>query len=179
MLRAKTNLKKAQEQFIRSNAPTARPRATKTGALNNNIAEHHLRTSHIIDWDSATCSTYSTDYYQRITLKSWFTSLEQTALNRCTGNRDTLFIIHFTTHLCTHLHSRSHRAIYLLTVPLSIDQSNRSPGKGFWIFNWPRLDSEDCFRKGCRNFSHKQVFLRTPINQTIFFNQGTLGTHQV
>ena len=57
-----------------------------------------LRASHIIDWDSATCSTYSTDYYQRITLKSWFTSLEQTSLNRCTGNRDT-FIIHFTTHL--------------------------------------------------------------------------------
>ena len=30
-----------------------------------------------------TYSTCSTDYYQRITLKSWFTNLEQTALNRC------------------------------------------------------------------------------------------------
>ena len=41
-------------------------RATKKGDLNNNIAEHHLKTSHTIDWDSATCVTYSTDYYQRI-----------------------------------------------------------------------------------------------------------------
>ena len=36
-----------------------------------------------IDWDYATCLTYSTDYYERITLESWFTNLEQTALNRC------------------------------------------------------------------------------------------------
>ena len=82
----------------------------KKGDFNNNIAEHHLKTSHTIDWDSATCLTYSTDYYQRITLESWFTNLEQTALNRCqplpapynvysTGNSNTLFIIHFTTHL--------------------------------------------------------------------------------
>ena len=35
-----------------------------------------------IDWDSATCITYSTDYYQRLTLESWFTNLEQTPLNR-------------------------------------------------------------------------------------------------
>ena len=26
--------------------------------------------------------TYSTDYYQRLTLESWFTNLEQTPLNR-------------------------------------------------------------------------------------------------
>ena len=31
------------------------------------IAEHHLKTNHRIDWDSAECVTYSTDYYQRIT----------------------------------------------------------------------------------------------------------------
>ena len=35
-----------------------------------------------IDWGSATCITYSTDYYQRLTLESWFTNLEQTPLNR-------------------------------------------------------------------------------------------------
>ena len=29
-----------------------------------------------------TCITYSTDYYQRLTLESWFTNLEQTPLNR-------------------------------------------------------------------------------------------------
>ena len=28
------------------------------------------------------CITYSTDYYQRLTLKSWFTNLEQKPLNR-------------------------------------------------------------------------------------------------
>ena len=33
-------------------------------------------------WDSATSITYSTDYYQRLTLESWFTNLEQTPLNR-------------------------------------------------------------------------------------------------
>ena len=49
---------------------------------NNHIAEHHLKTKHEIDWDSATCITYSTDYYQRLTLESWFTNLEQTPLNR-------------------------------------------------------------------------------------------------
>ena len=36
-----------------------------------------------IDWDSAECVIYSTDYYQRLTLESWFTNLEQTPLNRC------------------------------------------------------------------------------------------------
>ena len=43
---------------------TEHKRATKKGNLNNNIAEHHLKTSHAIDWDSATCLTYITDYYQ-------------------------------------------------------------------------------------------------------------------
>jgi len=43
--------------------------ATKKGDLNNNIAEHHLKTNHGIDWDSATCLTYSTHYYKGITLK--------------------------------------------------------------------------------------------------------------
>jgi len=59
-------------------------RATKKGDLNNNnIAEHHLKSSHIIAWDSATCLTYITNYYQRITLQSWDTNLKQAALNRC------------------------------------------------------------------------------------------------
>ena len=46
-------------------------------------AEHHLQTNHRIDWDSAKCITYSTNYYQQLTLESWFTYLEQTTLNRC------------------------------------------------------------------------------------------------
>ena len=62
---------------------TEHKRATRNGDINNHIAEHHLKTNHRMDWDSAECVTYSTDYYQRITLESWFTNLEQTPLNRC------------------------------------------------------------------------------------------------
>ena len=62
---------------------TEHKRATRNGDINNHIAEHHLKTNHRIDWDSAECVTYSTDYYQRITLESWFTNLEKTPLNRC------------------------------------------------------------------------------------------------
>ena len=54
----------------------------RNGDVNNHIAEQHLQTKHQIDWDSATCITYSTDHYQRLTLESWFTNLEQTPLNR-------------------------------------------------------------------------------------------------
>ena len=45
--------------------------------------KHHRLTNHTIDWDSAQCLTYSTNYFQRLTLESWFTNLEQTPLNRC------------------------------------------------------------------------------------------------
>ena len=88
-----------REQCIRSIAPTATPptsvrlaetttrltehkRATRKGDVNNHIAEHHRLTNHTIDWDSAQCLTYSTNYFQRLTLESWFTNLEQTPLNR-------------------------------------------------------------------------------------------------
>ena len=61
---------------------TEHKRVTRNGDFNNRIAEHHLQTKHQIGWDSATCITYSTDYYQRLSLESWFTNLEQTPLNR-------------------------------------------------------------------------------------------------
>ena len=63
---------------------TEHKRATRNGDVNNHIAEHHLQTKHRIDWDSATCTciTYFTDYYQRLTLESWFINLEQMPLNR-------------------------------------------------------------------------------------------------
>ena len=61
---------------------TEHKRATRNGDVNNHIAEHHLKTKHQTDWDFASCITYSTDYYQRLTLESWFTNLEQTPLNR-------------------------------------------------------------------------------------------------
>ena len=79
---------------------TEHKRATKKGDINNNIAEHQLKTSHTIDWDSATRLTYSTDYYQQITLESWFTNFFSHLTNiYSTGNSNTLIIIHFTTHL--------------------------------------------------------------------------------
>ena len=62
---------------------TEHKRATRNGDVNNHIAEHHRLTNHTIDWDSAQCVTYSTNYFQRLTLESWFTNLEQTPLNRC------------------------------------------------------------------------------------------------
>ena len=58
-------------------------RYSNCGSMNNNIADHHLQTNHRIDWDSAECVIYSTDYCQRLTLESWFANLEQTPLNRC------------------------------------------------------------------------------------------------
>ena len=62
---------------------TEHKRATKNGDANNHIAVHHQLTNHNIDWDSAQCLTYSTNYFQRLTLESWYTNLEQTPLNRC------------------------------------------------------------------------------------------------
>ena len=46
------------------------------------FAEQHLHTKHQIDWDSATCIMYSSDYYQQLSLESWFTNLEQAPLIR-------------------------------------------------------------------------------------------------
>ena len=62
---------------------TEHKRATRNGDANNHIAVHHQLTNHNIDWDSAQCLTYSTNYFQRLTLESWYTNLEQMPLNRC------------------------------------------------------------------------------------------------
>ena len=61
---------------------TEHKRATKKQDKTNHIAEHHRQTKHNIDWDSAKCITYSTNYKQRLTLESWYTNLEQNPLNR-------------------------------------------------------------------------------------------------
>ena len=47
------------------------------------FSEHHRLMNHTFDWDSAQCLTYSTNDFQRLTLHSWFTKLEQTPLNKC------------------------------------------------------------------------------------------------
>ena len=62
---------------------TEHKRATRNGDVNNHIAVHHQLTNHNIDWDTAQCLTYSTTYFQRLNLESWYTNLEQTPLNRC------------------------------------------------------------------------------------------------
>ena len=62
---------------------TEHKRATKNGDISNHIAEHHRLTKHKIDWDSAECVTYSTNYQQRLTLESWHTNLQQEPLKRC------------------------------------------------------------------------------------------------
>ena len=53
---------------------TGRNLSTRLAEVNNHIAEHHLRTKHQIDWESATCIMDSTDYYQWPTLEGWFTN---------------------------------------------------------------------------------------------------------
>ena len=56
---------------------TEHKQVTRNSDVNSHIAEHHLPTKHQIDWDSATCIKCSKDYWQRLTLKSWFTNLKQ------------------------------------------------------------------------------------------------------
>ena len=41
-----------------------------------------IQGKHQFDWDSATCITYFTDYYQRPTLESWFTNFKQQTSSR-------------------------------------------------------------------------------------------------
>ena len=44
--------------------------------------QHHRKTGHDINWDSATCLTHSTDKDQKLTLETWFTNLQPNTLNR-------------------------------------------------------------------------------------------------
>ena len=62
---------------------TEHKRATRNGDTDDHIAVHHQLTNHSMDWDAAQCITHSTNYFQRLTLESWYTNLDQTPLNRC------------------------------------------------------------------------------------------------
>ena len=62
---------------------TEHKRATRNGDANNHIAVHHQLPNHNIEWDSAHYLTNSTNYFQRLTLESWCTNLEQMLFNRC------------------------------------------------------------------------------------------------
>ena len=92
------------------------------------------------------CLTYSTDFYRRITLESWFTNLKQTAPNRCQPlpapykrllNRKQYHIISysFSTKTIT------------------------------WLWRW-------LSHRWSKHQSQTTVHLKTPITQMIFFNQG-------
>ena len=48
--------------------------AMRNGDANNHIAVCHQMTNHNLDWDSAQCLTYSTNYFKRLTLESWYTN---------------------------------------------------------------------------------------------------------
>ena len=115
--------------------------------------------------------TYSTDYYKRLTLESWFTNLEQKPLNRYQQQP--------TNDLLTKTNYRPNwLTIQRLKLHLTIHGSKRTY---YWLesqqpitsrLNWPMtattdvytmnwrfhnsLDSEDAFRSGCRNVSQCQ-----------------------
>ena len=56
---------------------TEQRRATKNDDNKNNISENNLQKDHRIDWDSVKCILFSTSYYRRRTLESWFTNAIQ------------------------------------------------------------------------------------------------------
>ena len=61
---------------------TEHKQATRNCDAKNHMYNHQL-TNHNIDWDSTQCLTYSVNYFQQLTLESWYPNLEQTSLNRC------------------------------------------------------------------------------------------------
>ena len=100
MSRTKTNRRTDREQYTRSNGATAklltlvklaetlardwpnrnarREMVTLIITLLSTIYRRSIKSTET----SATCIMYSTDYYQRLTLESWFTNLKQKPLNR-------------------------------------------------------------------------------------------------
>lgn len=58
-------------------------RSTEVGDKTNNIAVHHMETKHRIDWESATCLDFTTNYFDRTFLESWYTNLDSNAINVC------------------------------------------------------------------------------------------------
>ena len=52
--------------------PTEHKRATKNDSATNHSAVHHQMTNYNIDWDFAQCLSYSSNYFHRLTLESWY-----------------------------------------------------------------------------------------------------------
>ena len=120
------------------------------------------------EWVEAKCLTYSTNYFQRLTLESWLTNVEQTPLNRCqqlpapykrlindvnkpTNNRrieTDQWLLTNSTRVFQPITSRLNRPI-TFNRPDFITSSTD---------NYSSLDSEDDYRTGSRNVSHQQNF---------------------
>ena len=126
----------------------------------------------VLYWDSAKCLTYSTNYFQRLTLESWFTNLEQTPLNRCqqlqAPYRRLINDVNKLTNRPT-----NNRWIetdqWLLTNSTQVFQPitswlnrpitfNRPDFITSSTDNYSSLDSEDDYRTDSRNVSHQQQF---------------------
>ena len=130
------------------------------------VAEHHRLPNHTIDWDSAQSLTYSTNYFQRLTLEIWFINLEQTPLNRCqplpAPYKRLIHDINITNEpnftngrdwpITTDLRHLSLTANNIAAKPT--DQFTQT---GLGAFDWQQLflGSKDDFCSGCRNVSHR------------------------
>ena len=114
-------------------------RATRKGDVNNHIAKHHRLTNH----------TIITNYFQRLTLESRLTNLEQTPLNSCqpipAPNKQLIYDINITNEQND------------LTLPTDRDDQSR-PTFATWVLqpitwrqNWPinlyKPDVEDSTNK--------------------------------
>ena len=165
---------------------TQQKRVSRNGDLNNNIAERHLQTNHRINWDSAGCVIYSTDCYQRLTLESWFTNIEQTPLNQCqqlpapykrlinATNQTIDWTDNLSNSGVTRTIDGSKRTNQLLRLLLPITWQFNWPIRSItrdintihWRYNITSNDSEDDYRSGCRNVSHchQQFFSELPSN---------------
>ena len=131
-------------------------------AANNYIAVHHQLTSHCCTsstdkpqhWVRLCSVPDNTSYFQRLTLESWYTNLEQTPINRCqqlpapyksTGTKSTNGRL--TDRLnSTNNRQTKNRPIWPLTmIWLTIDRSK--PTNDWWqtfefhqipsLLNWP------------------------------------------
>ena len=129
--------------------------AVKTD-INNHIAEHHLQTNHRIDWDSAKCITYSTNYYQRLNLESWFTihhtndllttSTKQTNNRHFTNNR-------LTDSWLTKYGSKRTNHFLQSSQPITSRLTDKRPITS-WL-RWPiRLTTRDIYTTYWRSTIH-------------------------
>ena len=75
--------------------------ATRKGNVNNHIAEHHRLTNHTIDWDSAQCLTFSTNYFQQ-----WSWKADLLTWNRLPSTGVNLYRHHTNDSFTTLIHDK-------------------------------------------------------------------------